>query len=171
MAALSRKLSDMPFPLAYFLTWTCHGARLHGDPRGSFDDRNNAVDSPLIPANPEWRAWEAAIAEPPFSLNPDARRVVRDTISAHCTFREWVLHSLNVRTEHVHIVVSCGEIAPEPVMGQFKAWCTRRLREAGLVTDQAELWTRHGSTRYLWTRQHILDAVAYVRDRQGRDLV
>jgi hypothetical protein len=161
----------MAYPLGYFLTWTCYGERLHGDDRGSFDDRNNTVDSPPIPPNPEWRAWEAeAMTGAPVSMDERARRIVHDTIIAHCRLRGWSLHSLNVRTRHVHVVVSCGEIDPEPVMGQLKAWCTRRLREAGLIAGDSAVWARHGSTRYLWSRHGIDDAVAYVRDRQGKDL-
>jgi REP element-mobilizing transposase RayT len=164
-------LSRMAFPLGYFLTWGCYGRRLHGDDRGSFDDRNNKVDSPPIAPSRAWREWEAGIMTGSATvLNAPARRIVHDTIIAHCDIRAWQLHSHNVRTTHVHVVVSCGEIEPEPVMDQFKAWCTRGLRKARLAGQDATVWARHGSTRYLWTRQHIADAVAYVRDRQGPDL-
>jgi hypothetical protein len=38
--------------LTYFITFTCYGARLHGDKLGSVDRRQNLVGSPLLEPNP-----------------------------------------------------------------------------------------------------------------------
>jgi hypothetical protein len=51
-------------------------------------------------------------------------------------------------------------------MTSFKAWSTRRLREAGLVRRDQKVWSRHGSTRYLWTELAIEEASCYTRDAQ-----
>jgi hypothetical protein len=69
----------------------------------------------------------------------------------------------------VHLVVSASQ-APEQVMTTFKAWSTRRLREAGLAVEGARLWSRHGSTKYLWTTDDVVTAHSYVVDSQGVDL-
>ncbi len=74
----------------------------------------------------------------------------------------------NVRTNHVHVVVAGAE-TPERMMTAFKAWSTRRMREAGLVAEGSP-WSRHGSTRYLWDETELADAVAYVMDGQGAPL-
>jgi hypothetical protein len=55
-------------------------------------------------------------------------------------------------------------------MTTLKAWSTRRLREAGLVDADAKLWSRHGSTRYLWTTADVETVCRYVTEEQGDDL-
>jgi hypothetical protein len=80
------------------------------------------------------------------------------------------LHAVNVRTNHVHLVVSAN-LTPEQVLTSLKAWCTRRLREAGLVAEGFKPWSRHGSTRYLWRTDQIEAAVSYVLEGQGSDLI
>ena len=59
---------------------------------------------------------------------------------------------------------------PEKAMTDFKAWCTRRLREAGLLGARQHVWSEHGSTIYLWREAEVDHAVDYVRDGQGPDL-
>lgn len=160
------------YPLAYFITWSCHGTHLHGDKRGSVDDEHNEVYEAPLDTNEARRSWEESILrDPPVTLSAQARRIVKATIEAHCRVRGWAILSLNVRITHVHVVLSCDHIAPEIPLEQFKAWCTRRLREAGVFGKQAKVWTEHGSTRYLWDQPSIDGAVKYVRDRQGKPLV
>ena len=105
----------------------------------------------------------------PFSLGREQRTIVERAIRDVCIYRGWTLHALNVRTNHVHFVLSAGP-SPEQVMTMLKAWSTRRLREAGLVDADAKLWSRHGSTRYLWTTADIETAWRYVTEEQGGDL-
>ena len=45
------------------------------------------------------------------------------------------------------------EAAPEKVMNDFKTYASRRLTEAGFDTRDRKRWTRHGSTKYIWTRR------------------
>jgi len=58
----------------------------------------------------------------------------------------------------------------EAVMNAFKANATRELREAGLITPDVRVWSRGGSTRYLWKASHVDGAVDYVLFGQGDDL-
>jgi REP element-mobilizing transposase RayT len=103
----------------------------------------------------------------PVLLNDLARETVSRTIQAHCELRKWELHATNVRSNHVHVVVSVGEISPEKVISQLKAWTTRRLRESGQIMGDAPAWTEDGSKRYLWTQGDVVGAVEYVLERQG----
>ena len=105
----------------------------------------------------------------PFGLTNKQRVTVDQTIRDVCTYRGWTLHALNVRTNHVHLVRS-AVAAPEQAMTTLKAWATRRLREASLVDVDAKLWSRHGSTRYLWTPADVETACRYVTAEQGNDL-
>lgn len=94
---------------------------------------------------------------------------MRDTIERVCLHRNWTLATLNVRTNHVHLVVT-ADLRPEYVMRSLKSWATRDLVSAGLLEPGTTLWTRHGSTRYLWNAASFEAACAYVRDGQGIEL-
>jgi REP element-mobilizing transposase RayT len=104
----------------------------------------------------------------PVTLDPQQRLVVHRTMMTVCEARRWPSHAINVRTNHVHIVVS-GPGAPEPMMNALKSWSTRRLREDRLVPRDHRIWSRHGSTRYLWNRHAVDAACAYVRDQSHHD--
>ena len=161
----------MADPLAYFITWTCYGTWLHGDERGSVDLDHNIPGEPLVPTSASRLQREVQLLQAaPVRLNDSARRIVTKTIEDHCRIRRWEVLGLNVRTNHVHVVVTAGDCAPERVMNDFKVWATRRLREAGLFRHEDRIWTRHGSTRYLNDPAAIEAAVNYVRERQGADL-
>jgi REP element-mobilizing transposase RayT len=115
-------------------------------------------------------AAHAALAHDPFLLDGEERRLVDRTIREVCAYRTWTLHALNVRTNHVHLVVTASSSTPEQVLTTLKAWSTRRLRETGQVNTNAKLWARHGSTRYLWTVDDVDTACIYVIESQGADL-
>ena len=77
--------------------------------------------------------------------------------------------TLNVRTNHVHVVVDTrGEQMPSPekVLEEFKSWGTRRLRKAGLIRAEGPTWTYHGSTRWINDADDLASAIDYVVNRQ-----
>lgn len=149
-------------PLAHFLTWTCYGSWLHGDPKWSVHQSRATPGEESIGPRPAWQQQEAAtLRAGSQTLTEESGRVVETTIRAHCAIRRWELHALNVRTNHVHLVLT-ADATPERAMSECKAWSTRRLREAGLITADERVWTRHGSTRYLWDRASLERAIEYV---------
>ncbi|MFQ5463999.1 MAG: transposase [Phycisphaerae bacterium] len=157
-------------PLAYLITFTTYGTWLHGDERGSVDREHNAYRTPYLAHNRRRARYEkSARRAEPITLDNKRRDVVRRTIVEVCTHRGWHLHALNVRTNHLHVVVS-APCTPERVMNDLKSWATRRLREGGLLDDRQSPWTKHGSTRYLWKPVHLAAACRYVLEGQGRDL-
>ena len=113
----------MPPPLAYFLTWTCYGTWLHGDERGSVDDTHNMRGASYLSPDPRRRAHETRnMPADPIVLNERSRDIVARAITDHCRIRDWELLALNVRRNHVHLVVACPpEVAPENALAQFKA--------------------------------------------------
>lgn len=158
------------FPLAYLVTFRTYGSWLHGDERGSVDQRHSRPGSELAPANQHrLEAVTHRMKHTPHLLNADRRQSVHRTLHEVAQHRGWSLYAINVRTNHVHAVVAAG-IVPERVMSDFKSWATRRLREASLVPDGVKLWSRHGSTRYLWNETAVDQACHYVNERQGTDL-
>src|SRR5262245_32581529 len=123
----------MASPLAYHITWTTYGSWLHGDGRGWVESDRFQV----LPPDP--RREEVArgrMAASPTRLDVSQRRPVEQTVRDHCAIRRWVLHALNARTNHVHVVVT-ADIPPEAVMNQLKAWCSRRLTEHAAATEAA----------------------------------
>ena len=98
-----------------------------------------------------------------------SREIVFESIMDVCNYRNWRLFALHVRTNHVHVVVS-AETKPEKVLHAFKAYATRHLREAHPMLKEYKIWTRHGSTRYIWNRKSLLEAIHYVVHEQGEHM-
>lgn len=163
----------MPFPfnaaepLAYLLTWTTYGTRLPGDERGW-----------KAKGNPEIQMANALFAEvarsrmkdTEFRLCASHRSIVEETIRNHCEIRNWRLHALNVRTNHVHVVVTAPGYSPATAREQFKSWCTRKLKEAGVARNR--FWTEGGSGRLINREEDLEAATRYViegQDRKGVD--
>ena len=149
---------------AYFLTWTTYGTWLRGDPRGSVTRDQNTPDTPFLEHTPTLQVRDAAARTgPPFTLSHGQRVLVQQTIHDHCGHRGWLLHAINARTNHVHVVCD-APVPPEKAMGEFKAWSSRRLREADPTI--ARVWTRHGSTRWLDSEASLQRAIEYVLHEQ-----
>ncbi|TWT40270.1 hypothetical protein RAS1_39780 [Phycisphaerae bacterium RAS1] len=157
----------MSDPLAYLLTFRTYGTWLHGDDRGSIDDRNNLVDNPLWERNDAWRQWEKGrLRAPPVELGDPMRRVIEKALHDECSFRGWNLIELAVRTNHVHAVLGFAELPPEQMAGKLKSHATRELRRAGFFLTRPVWADGVGSRRYLWTDSDVEAAAAYVREGQ-----
>jgi REP element-mobilizing transposase RayT len=157
-------------PYGYLLTWTCYGTWLHGDERGSIRREFKGLKWPVIESDPVLlETMRRKLKQAPYLISPEARPVILQTIREVCEHRDWYLAKQNVRTNHVHAVVN-GDDKPEKMLGDLKAWCTRRLREAGIVAQDRRVWTDGGSTVYLWNTDDLAVAVDYVANRQGSDL-
>jgi REP element-mobilizing transposase RayT len=159
----------MENPVEYLITFTTYGTWLHGDNRGSVDKEHNQYSSAFLTPAPKLQAKEkTSLKNPPFLLEQSQREIVLKTILHVCEFREWFAHAVHVRSNHVHIVVS-GEEKPEKMMVIFKAYATRAIRENGNGgTIIKKYWTRHGSTKYLWTKESLESAIRYVKNEQGK---
>jgi len=120
-----------------------------------------------MPANRKLLADERAeLVAPAAVLNRTQRGVVELAIREVCKHRSYLLHAVNVRTNHVHSVVT-APCKPEHVMDGFKAYATRQLRKSGLLNCDMKPWARHGSTPYLWTEEQVQNAIDYVVNGQG----
>lgn len=105
----------------------------------------------------------------PVRLNGRQRKKVEEAIRRVCVMRGFRLIAINVRTNHVHVVVA-AETSPDKVLSAFKANATRELREAGLVKIGSSVWSRGGSNRFLWKPRNVESAVNYTLHGQGDDL-
>jgi REP element-mobilizing transposase RayT len=102
----------------------------------------------------------------PYVLDEPRRQLVLDSLLEVCRFRAWTLLAAHIRTNHAHVVVTANR-KPEPVMTALKAYASRALNAGALDAPGCLRWSRHGSTRYLWTQDSIRSAIDYVVRQQG----
>jgi REP element-mobilizing transposase RayT len=158
----------MPDPIAYFLTWATYGTWLPGDERGWVEYRRGwQLPDPLRKLEAEAHMTEDACV-----LSAADRQVVETTIAKHCQIRKWMLHAVNCRSNHLHVVVTADR-HPDVVREQLKAWCTRRLKELQLTNPTPQQvrenwWAERGSKRFINDEGSLEAAILYVRDGQDR---
>ena len=162
--------APMPDPLAYFLTWSTYGTWLPGDERGWIEYRHGWK----LPDPIRQLEAEAIMDEDACVLSHSQRELVEETVAEHCRIRGWELHAVNCRTNHLHIVVSADR-HPDEVRNQFKAWCTRRLKEHQKYEKRGSeepvrenWWAERGSRRFINDQVSLEAAILYVRDGQDR---
>jgi len=163
--------NNTDFPIAYLITFRSYGTWLHGDQRGSVDRFSNLYNSPYLP--PDWNRRERELKRmkaESVTLNARQRELTERAIRETCVIRDWTLRAINVRSNHVHVVVSIGTAKPERALNDFKAYATRRLRQTGCWRLDRSPWSDKGSKRYLWTQRSVELAIDYVMNRQGEDL-
>jgi REP element-mobilizing transposase RayT len=150
-------------PLGYFLTWVTYGTWLPGDSRGWVEYRHGwQLPNPIRELEARARMTEDACL-----LTPEQRRTVERQIAETCAHRGWVLHVVNCRSNHVHVVVSANVDHPKKIRVDLKASATRSLKQA-FDQERENWWAERGSIRYLNNEECLQAATLYVRD--GQDL-
>ena len=162
--------NDTDIPLAYFITFRSRATWLHGDMRGSIDRFHNRYGTPYLPPNCQWHSHnQRQLKAEPLILGTSQRGSIEAAIKDTCEIRSWTLLAVNVRTNHVHTVVSANH-DPDLILTAFKANATRQLREDRLWLHPFSPWARKGSKIRLWNEQSVARAVDYVLNGQGDDL-
>jgi len=146
---------------------------LPGDERGWVENRRGWQ----LPDPARKLEAEATMTEDACFLSPEQRAIVERTIEEHCERRGWHLHAVNCRSNHLHVVVSAS-CHPNRVRVQFKAWCTRRLKEHEQTRSgesrtgnriRENWWAERGSRRYINDEASLEAAILYVRDGQDKE--
>jgi REP element-mobilizing transposase RayT len=161
------------FDRAWLLTWTCYGNRLPGDARGfvgyypdEHGDRriNNQPGTEPDRDVPWLREYsESLLKSPPVCLTREQASELLEQFHETAQYRGWVLASVAVMGDHVHLVVLVpGDPEPESMLHAFKSYGSRRLNR---TYGKREWWTASGSTRKLPDENAIRAAVRYVRDQ------
>ncbi len=164
-----REFRDEHIPVGYLITFRSYGTWLHGR-RGSVDRFHNFYQTPTLQSDEaRWRYNRRMLAQPPVKLGTRHRVIVEQAIRETCEIRRWSLWAVNVRSNHVHTVVTAS-CRPERVLNAFKANSTRQMREARCWDSVRSPWAQGGSNRYLWTDEQLVNAIAYVEDDQGESL-
>ncbi|MBS1825492.1 MAG: transposase [Acidobacteria bacterium] len=156
--------------MRYFVTFSCYGARLHGDESGSVDRWHNLYGGRVVEADAQRaEAERLSMDQPAYVMDGERRVVVLQAVAEVCKHRGWNLLAAHVRTNHVHVVVE-AEVAPEKVMNDCKVYASRALNRLEGEEAGRRRWARHGSTRWLWKDQDVREAIRYVVDEQGEPM-
>ncbi len=143
---------------------------MHGDESGPVDRNHNVPGHRLAEADEERASSERYLMDQvPCLLNAPNRAIVLEAMQEVCLHRQWTLLAAHGRTNHVHSVVE-ADAKPERVMIDFKSYASRRPNETSTDGGDRKRWTRHGSTRWLWSRDEIAAAIRYVVDEQGETM-
>ncbi|HYW73509.1 MAG TPA: transposase [Pyrinomonadaceae bacterium] len=143
---------------------------MHGDGRGSVDRVHRRYSSPLLPVSPRREQIEnRLLKQPPVKLNSSQRQAIESGIRETCKARKWQLWEVNVRSNHIHCVVT-AQYKARSVMTALKANATRAMRDVDCWRGDLSPWSRGGSKKYLWTEDELIRAITYVREHQGKPL-
>lgn len=164
--------NDRDIPLAYLITFRCYGTWLPGDERGTIDRLHNQYKKPYKQPNDLLlKHSQKRLKNKPFNLNSESCEIIESAIREVCDYRKRLLHAINLRTNHVHLVVSVGETNPSKALNSFKSYATRRLREKNIWSFEHSPWASRGSRKHLWNEKHLEIAVDYVINGQGNELL
>jgi hypothetical protein len=97
-------------PLAYFITFRTYATWLPGDARGFVTRHRSGYLTPTRSPQPYLeREVSSRQAATTLLLDAAKRGAVEAAIREHCAHRHWLLHALNVRTNHVHNVLTAPQ--------------------------------------------------------------
>lgn len=154
--------------LAYHIIWTTYGTWLSGDIRGWIKKNVSGIQPPDATLENQSRD---RMAEEAVILSDTQRALVETTIGAHCRIRNWSLHAVNARSNHVHVVVTADR-DPDEVMNQLKAWCSRKLSDAAGLKDVVAVkagrrhwFTEGGDKEIIEDEAYLQNAIQYVLDQ------
>ena len=126
-----KDFKDDHIPVAFLITFRCYGTWLHGDPRGSVDRLHNIYGTPKLgPERARVKYEQKLMKQPPVRLGARRRAAVEKGIKDACKRRRWQLRAVNVRTNHIHAVVTAN-CHSKKVRSALKAYATRNMRKAG----------------------------------------
>jgi len=156
------------FPLAYLITLRTYGTWLHGDQKRSIDRHGfNIYGTPRRDENKKLEeTMLSELKHKSFLMNEVQRQAVKSAIIEVCEYRKYELQAINIRSNHLHAVVS-AQTKPALIADAFKSYATRSLRKNFLIDTDTKVWARGRSRRYLWKPRHVSLAVEYVLYGQG----
>ena len=152
----------MDDPIAFFLTWPTYGTWLPGDPRGWVEYHHGWK----LPDPIRYLEAQARMKEDACLLSSSEREIVEAQIAETCGYRGWLLHAVNCRSNHMHLVISAANTRPKKIRIDIKAWCTRRLKERS-NPDREEWWAERGSQRYIFDEDSLAEVMQYVTEGQN----
>ncbi|MBA3694234.1 MAG: transposase [Acidobacteria bacterium] len=159
------------YPIAYLITIRSYGTWLHGNEKGSVDRHGfNIFGTPrMFQSQILSDFMKQEMKEKPVLFDKAERVCVLAAVKEVCDFRGYELLAVNIRSNHLHAVVSANT-KPDKITNEFKAYATRSLRQSGLIEKDKTVWARGKSRRYLWKPHHVEIAIDYVLFGQGDEI-
>lgn len=149
-------------PLAYFITFTTYGTWLHGDERGFVIEGTPGIQR----SNPALlKESQEKMTQPPMTLSPEMRQCVERAIREYAAEKQWTVLALNVRYNHVHLVIRAVNFTPEQVMKGVKTRATTNLKVMQFADRERKIWSHHGSTKYVFDEDYLQNAVRYTEEQ------
>jgi REP element-mobilizing transposase RayT len=94
--------------------------------------------------------------------------VVAEQLKETAQHRGWTILAGAVMRNHVHVVVGVpGDPHPQKLLGDLKAWGTRRLNRDWGKRPNGTWWVEHWSRRKLPNEAAVAAAIAYVARQAG----
>ncbi|HLB56824.1 MAG TPA: transposase [Coxiellaceae bacterium] len=157
-------------PLAYFITFRTYATWLHGDERSSVSRTRNKVGTPKIHPNKNLETQMQALQKDEcVILSREHGDVIREATVNLCNKNNWRLYAMHIRSNHVHLTIKADD-EPEKMMTKIKSNATFALRKkCGFAVDQ-KIWSRHGSTKYIWTPESLYYTSDYTTECQGQKM-
>jgi hypothetical protein len=152
----------------WFLTSTTYGTWLPGDARsfvssfpqedGEFEIHNQ-FDTPYDRDAPEWHAeCEHRLKCDPIYFSKAQAEAVIEQFLETTRIRGWTLYIASVMASHFHaLVASPAKTASQRLLGDYKAYASRKLNGRWGIPASDTWWTTSGSRRPLY------NAVAFER--------
>jgi len=172
----------------WLLTSTFYGTWLPGDPRGFVgrvrDRRPEDAPEPArvqhdVPGTPYdqdlpglHRASAALLKGKPVLIGVEHAQLLLAQFRETATYRGWTLLAVAILPNHIHLVVQTPDEANvTKVLGDFKAYGSRRLTAHFGKPLSGTWWTYDGSKRLLSDDRALAAAIHYVLYKQGSPLV
>jgi REP element-mobilizing transposase RayT len=156
--------------LAYHIVWTTYGTWLPGDARGWVQSGKWGIQPPDLEREQQARAMMAGEM---VVLSQEQRDAVEQAIRENCRIRGWTLHAVNVRSNHIHVVVTSDRDG-DATRDQLKSSASRCLSDlAGLTVPVARKagrkrwWTEGGDAEKICDERYLENAIRYVLELQG----
>lgn len=165
---------DRQDPITLFITWTTYGSWLPGGSKG-------------------WTKWKSGIQQPQqlledwcrgrmkedvVVLNGAHRKIVENVIRDHSRIRNWNLHAVSARSNHVHVVVTViprqgnreyrAADGIKRVRDELKANATRVLRRCANPLHNNKIWTTGGDIQFIDSEDDLDRVVIYAKEAQDR---
>ncbi|MCC6124186.1 MAG: hypothetical protein IT426_04445 [Pirellulales bacterium] len=164
-------------PFALFITWTCYGTWLPGDPRGYVSDTLQPGNARIPKNNNPGSDYSAGhefthkIAKQrqksdTVYLTREQARIAADNLLETARIRDWRMLRAAVMRNHIHLVVAdCPDDGPG-VRRILKGNAQAKLSQA--QGHSRRWWTAGGSNRYLHSEDAIRAAIRYVTEQRWK---
>ncbi len=126
----------------YFFTFGTYGRWLHGSEKGSHSHKKGR----LAPnANLE-SSMRSELQSEPKTFNLYVLAWLFDEIFHYCLQHGLIIDALNVRTNHIHLVIATNRnLTRWSIIAGLKQYLSRRLHETGYVPPEFRVWERRYS--------------------------